>query len=100
MQGNNGKDTLDGGRGDDTLFGGRGKDSFVLALGEGNDSIADYRDRRDRFILSGGLQFDDLNFVQSLDNVRVELAATHEILATVNSITANALDADDFIVTT
>lgn len=100
LQGNNGKDTLDGGNGNDTLFGGSGKDFFVLAVGEGSDTIADYQDKSDRFILSGGLQFDDLNFVQSLDNVRVELAATDEFLATLNSITVDALDADDFLVAT
>ena len=100
LQGNNGKDTLNGGLGDDTLFGGRGKDFFVLAVGEGQDIIADYRDKSDRFILSGGLQFDELNFVQSLDNVRVELAATHEVLATVNLITVDALDVNDFLVAT
>lgn len=81
-------------------MGDRGKDFFVLSVEEGSDTIADYRDNSDRFILSGGLQFEELNFVQSFDNVRVELAATQEIVATINSITVDALDADDFLVAT
>ena len=98
LQGNRGEDTLNGGNGLDTLFGGKGKDFFVLRSGTGSDVIADYQDRNDRFMLRDGLTFDDLNLVQNLDNVRVELAATHESLATVNSVTVDVLDADDFLV--
>jgi Ca2+-binding RTX toxin-like protein len=35
-------DTLNGGAGNDTLTGGEGEDTFVLALGGGDDVVADF----------------------------------------------------------
>ena len=97
LQGNNGKDTLDGGSGNDILSGGAGRDFFVLRIGEGEDSIADYVDNSDRFILADGLQFTDLNLIQNGDNAQIQLVASDEILVTVASTSVDVLDSNDFV---
>ena len=98
LRGDGGSDLLDGGLGNDTLFGGAGADSFVLRAGEGNDVIADYVDGIDQFVLGGGLEFSDLTIVQNITSTQIQIAGTNEVLATLNSVTANFLNADDFIV--
>ena len=98
LRGDGGSDRLDGGVGNDNLLGGAGQDFFVLKPGEGNDVIADYFDGIDRFVLGGGLEFSDLTIVQNITNTQIQLTATNEVLATLNSVTANFLNAEDFIV--
>ena len=97
LRGNQGSDTLEGGIGNDTLFSGSGTDSFVLKAGEGSDLIADYFDGSDKFILGGDLEFNDLKIVQNINSTQIESTETGEILATLNTVTANFLNEDDFI---
>ncbi len=97
LRGDGGNDRLEGGLGNDNLFGGAGADLFVLKTGEGNDVISDYFDGVDRFVLGGGLQFNELTIVQNVTNTQIQITATNEVLATLNSVTANFLNADDFI---
>ena len=73
-------------------------DLFLLKPGEGNDLIADYVDGIDRFVLGGGLEFNDLTIVQNTNNTQIQIAGTNEVLATLNSVTANFLNAEDFII--
>ncbi len=96
LRGDGGNDRLEGGFGNDTLFGGAGADVFVLNPGEGNDLIADYADGIDRFVLGSGLEFNDLTIVQNTNNTQIQITGTNEVLATLNSVTANFLDNSDF----
>lgn len=98
IKGDSGRDILDGGSGNDILTGGIGNDSFVLKVEAGTDLVNDYQDRQDKFILSGGLEFNNLTLVQNGNNTEIQLTATDEVLATVNSVMANALNFEDFIV--
>ena len=98
LRGDRGSDRLEGGKGNDNLLGGAGADLFVLKPGEGNDVIADYVDGVDKFVLGGGLEFSDLTIVQNINNTQIQITGTNEVLATLNSVTANFLNADDFIV--
>ena len=98
LRGDAGSDRLEGGKGNDNLLGGTGVDLFVLKPGQGNDRIVDYFDGIDRFILGGGLEFDDLTIVQNINNTQIKITGTNKTLATLNSVTANFLNADDFIV--
>lgn len=63
LSGNEGDDFLKGGAGDDRLTGDAGKDTFVLARGEGTDTITDFELGTDVIGLSGGLTTNDLDFV-------------------------------------
>lgn len=92
--GGKGKDLLVGGAGDDVLTGGKGRDTFVLAEGEGTDTITDFS-CCDRIGLSGGLSFEDLSFLGS----SIILASTHEILATLTDVDTINLTKNKFTVT-
>lgn len=98
LRGDAGNDTLDGGTGADTLFGGTGADFFTLRAGDGLDRIQDYRDGEDKFFLTGGLEFTQIEIVQNINNTQIQLNDSNEILANLNSVTANSLDVGDFIV--
>ncbi|MDJ0648964.1 MAG: hypothetical protein QNJ60_09670 [Xenococcaceae cyanobacterium MO_188.B19] len=98
LKGDGGNDQLDGGLGNDNLFGGAGADLFVLRAGEGNDVIVDYADGIDQFVLGSGLEFNDLTIVQNTNNTQIQITGTSEVLATLNSVTANFLNAEDFII--
>ena len=87
-----GKDTLDGGEGNDVLTGGQGKDIFVLATGEGVDTITDFSNR-DKIGLSEGLTFAELSFAGN----SILVDDTKEILATVAEVDTATLTESDFI---
>ncbi|MEM9274439.1 MAG: hypothetical protein AAGA80_15955 [Cyanobacteria bacterium P01_F01_bin.143] len=97
LRGDAGDDTLDGGNGNDTLFGGIGADSFVLRAGQGTDNIVNYRDGIDQFVLADGLTFGQIEVVQNITSTDITVSETGEVLASLNSVTANALDANDFV---
>jgi Ca2+-binding RTX toxin-like protein len=97
LSGDAGNDTIDGGIGNDTLFGGIGTDFFTLSAGEGTDNIVDYRDGVDKFILADGLEFEQIEIVQNISNTQIKLDDTDEVLANLSSVTANFLDASDFV---
>jgi len=90
LAGGNGPDLLNGGSGNDTLTGGNGPDIFVLALGEGVDTITDF-ETPDTLGLSGNLSLGMLDFAQ--DNDDVLISAGDELLAIVNNTTVDALNA-------
>ncbi|MBC1237845.1 tandem-95 repeat protein [Nostoc sp. 2RC] len=93
--GDNGDDRLRGGLGNDTLTGGLGNDIFILATGEGTDTITDFKNCVDKIGLTGGLTFAQLAIVQ--DGNRVRISKGNEVLAYLNGITVNLIDFTDFI---
>ncbi|VEP18632.1 Hemolysin-type calcium-binding region protein [Hyella patelloides LEGE 07179] len=92
IQGNQGDDLIDGGAGRDTLFGNAGADIFELTPDFGADRIADFQGGIDRFMLSGGLSFDDLSF----GNENIFVTATNETLAIVSGFDTTTLTESDF----
>ncbi len=84
-----GRDTIRGGEGNDTIRGGFGRDTFVLAAGEGTDTITDLR-KNDFIGLADGLTFDDLSFSGNDINFGTE------ILATLTDVDTTTLDESDF----
>ena len=74
-----------------------GADFFVLKPGQGNQFI-DYVDGIDQFILLGGLQFNDLTIVEDTNFTQIQITGTNEVLASLISVNADSLDANDFIV--
>ncbi|MEM8778346.1 MAG: hypothetical protein AAGF26_05625, partial [Cyanobacteria bacterium P01_G01_bin.49] len=60
LTGGNGNDILNGGQGTNVLIGGGSSDLFVLSP-EGINTIEDYQDGQDSFLLTSGLSFGSLN---------------------------------------
>ncbi|MBE9076005.1 esterase-like activity of phytase family protein [Romeria aff. gracilis LEGE 07310] len=92
--GDDGDDLLRGGLGNDTLTGddfsgGQGSDTFVLAAGEGTDTIVDFEIGIDLIGLADGLSFGQLTLTGS------EISFNDEVLALLNVSTAD-LSAADF----
>ena len=83
-----GDDQMRGGAGDDTLYGGLGADTFILASGEGEDTIRDYEVGVDQIGFADGLTEGDLSF-NSL-GASLEISNNGEVLALVLGVTEEA----------
>ncbi|MEM9219024.1 MAG: PKD domain-containing protein, partial [Cyanobacteria bacterium P01_F01_bin.150] len=93
--GNSGDDLLDGGKGRDRYVGGNGADTFVLRLGEGVDTIRDFRlSQGDTIALADGLRFRDLT-IKPLGNHGAKLFAEDKLLATVQSNRFDAINTNE-----
>lgn len=99
LNGGNGNDVLRGGAGNDTLNGGNGNDLFILAAGDGTDTIIDFTRGEDLIGLSGGLTYSQLTIDQVGTQTRIRRTSTNEVLAYLNGITASQLNSTNFIVT-
>ena len=101
LWGDDGDDLLRGGLGADTLTGddfsgGHGADTFVLAAGEGMDTIVDFEVGIDLIGLADGLTFADLSLGQRGDTALI--AVGEEALALVNNVMVNELTSEMFVV--
>ena len=72
----------------------------MLRASDGQDTIFDYKDGVDSFVLADGLVFEDLTITQGVGRVELEITDTQEELATLIGVSANDLGAEDFITTT
>ena len=95
--GDDGDDVLRGGLGNDTLTGddnsgGSGSDTFVLAGGEGTDTITDFEVGTDFIGLADGLTFAALTFAGNAIN------AGDETLAVLQGVDTTALTETAFVV--
>ncbi|MGK7887854.1 MAG: choice-of-anchor Q domain-containing protein, partial [Leptolyngbyaceae cyanobacterium] len=94
MLGENGDDTFDGGLGQDKYIGGKGADSFILKLGEGLDTIRDFRLwQGDQIVLGSGLTFDDLT-IRRFGKDGARLSVNGEDLAIVQSTRFGAINTE------
>lgn len=89
--GDDGDDILSGGAGDDLLNGGDGADTYILALGEGIDTILGFNVGEDLISLAEGLTFGDLSFEQV--GSRTAITVGEETLALLNGVNAAELEA-------
>ncbi|HLC14672.1 MAG TPA: M10 family metallopeptidase C-terminal domain-containing protein, partial [Thermodesulfovibrionia bacterium] len=94
INGGEGNDAITGSKGNDSIYGNNGNDTFVLASGEGIDTIEDFEKGIDRIKLSDDLSFNDLTFTTT-SSVEISITATGEVLAVVKGV--EQLDPDDFI---
>ncbi|MEO1445700.1 MAG: esterase-like activity of phytase family protein, partial [Cyanobacteria bacterium J06635_11] len=93
--GDDGDDLIYGGLGNDTLTGddfsgGQGADTFVLAAGEGTDTIVDFEVGTDLIGLAGGLTFGQLTLADS------EIRLGEEVLASLNGVETSTLTDANF----
>jgi Ca2+-binding RTX toxin-like protein len=86
-----GNDVIAGGAGNDTIWLNGGSDVVVVRRGEGTDTINGFQLGQTKLGLAGGLQFSDLTFTQG--NGFTEVLAGSELLAKVNFVSANNLNA-------
>jgi 3-phytase/alkaline phosphatase D len=85
--GDRGNDLLRGGLGDDLLIGGAGQDTFVLAIGEGKDTIRDFNVRQDVIGLAGDLSFDQLSISKVRNNTVISMG--DETLAVLQGVSSS-----------
>ncbi|EDX85032.1 RHS Repeat family [Synechococcus sp. PCC 7335] len=94
--GDDGDDIIRGGAGNDTLTGddfsgGQGADTFVLASGEGTDTITDFEVDRDRIGLADGLSLGSLSFEGET------ISLNEQTLAVLTGVDTTTLTADSFV---
>jgi Ca2+-binding RTX toxin-like protein len=100
LWGDDGDDLLRGGLGNDRLVGddfsgGTGSDTFVLAVGEGTDTIVDFTEE-DFIGLADGLTFGQVSVTQ--DGSDALISADGEALAILAGVDASALTEAAFVV--
>ncbi|MEG5241828.1 FG-GAP-like repeat-containing protein [Microcoleus sp. A6-D4] len=96
LNGGDGDDFLSGEMGDDSLIGGIGSDRFLLSANSGIDTIADFEDGTDLLTLASGITFAQLAIAQNGGATLIRLAATGEILASLNGVSSSLISAVDF----
>ncbi|MEG3839354.1 S8 family serine peptidase, partial [Microcoleus sp. herbarium14] len=94
--GGRGDDLLNGGLGNDSLTGGDGNDKFLISTNSGIDTITDFELGKDLLLLGNGLTFSQLSIAQNSGATLIRLSATGEILASLNGVTASAINAANF----
>lgn len=98
--GDDGDDLLWGGRGSDTLTGdddsgGSGSDTFVLAFGEGTDTITDFEVGVDVIGLFGTLTYSQLAISSEADSTAIGFS--DQTLAILTDVTASSLTEASFM---
>jgi Ca2+-binding RTX toxin-like protein len=75
LKGYSGDDRIIGGIGNDILNGSVGSDTFVFNLGDGQDTISEYRSGNDVNVIEfgEGITSDDLNFQKSSNGLSLEI---------------------------
>ena len=89
-----GKDQLRGDEGDDLLRGGSGSDTFILATGEGTDSIFNFEVGTDSIGLASGLTFEQLT-IEGTNSAAIDFQ--NETLAVLEGVAASAIDESAFV---
>ena len=99
IQGGAGEDTISGGAGDDTMSGGDDADTFVVATGEGNDTITDFTDGEDTIDLTAFTNitgFSDLTISASGSTAVIDLSSKGGGEIRLQNVDVEDLDASDF----
>jgi len=95
LNGGNGDDLLQGQIGNDFLTGGVGADRFVLAAGQGGETIQDFEDDLDRLVLGEGLAFNNLQILSTGSNTVI--VNNNTVLALLENTQASVIGVEDFI---
>ena len=96
LNGGAGDDWLFGDAGDDTLIGGIGSDRFVLNGEGGTDTVINFEVGVDKFVLTGGVSFQQLQFSATPNGTLLQVAGTDRVLANLVGING-AIGSSDFL---
>jgi len=96
LLGGGGNDFLSGYLGDDTLIGSTGKDIFVLAAGQGNDTIIDFTKGQDLIGLTDGLTFSQLNITDFNNHTLLSIGNSGQILGIIKGVSISSIKSEDF----
>ena len=105
VTGTSGDDILDGGTGSDTITTGAGSDLIVLRAGDGGstlaaaDTLTDFTNGTDKFLLADGLSFSDLTVASDANNTAstvISITDTSEYLITITGLAFGYINTSDF----
>lgn len=95
LHGGEGHDRLEGGAGSDRLTGGNGADRFVFQRGAGTDTVTDFQNGADRFLIGAGAEsYGEIVVSDSGANAIIRFA---DVVIVVANIDHRLLDAGDFV---
>ena len=106
LTGTTGDNIIDGGAGADTITTGNGADHVVLRSGDGGstlaaaDTLTDFSNGTDKFLLAGGLSYLDLTVAADVNNTAntvVSITATSEYLMTITNVGYGFINTSDFV---
>ena len=106
LTGTAGDNIIDGGAGADTITTGNGADHVVLRSGDGGstlaaaDTLTDFSNGTDKFLLAGGLSYLDLTVAADVNNTAntvVSITATSEYLMTITNVGYGFINTSDFV---
>lgn len=97
INGGAGADTIVGAEGPDTLTGGPGTDIFGFAPGDGTDVISDFTPGEDLIGLASPLNFTGISIESAGADTVLRVAGTGEVLAILTGVSADRLNANNFI---
>ena len=95
--GNSGNDVIDGGLDDDVIILGRGEDIIVANSGSGLDRVVDFKNGEDKIQLGSGISYKDLKVFDYKGDTIVKNLLTKELLVWLKRISAETIDAKDFV---
>jgi len=78
LTGNSFANVLTGGGGNDSLFGGLGDDTYVLARGDGADTVTDSGGNADALQMAADIQHDQLWLRKSGNNLEVRVVGAND----------------------
>ncbi|MEG4526915.1 hypothetical protein QUB61_29870, partial [Microcoleus sp. C2D2] len=96
LNGGAGDDWLFGNLGEDTLIGGIGSDRFGLRADGGTDTVINFEVGVDKFVLSDGHSFQQLQFTATPNGTLLRLAGTDRVLANLVGVNG-AIGSSDFL---
>ena len=97
LNGGAGDDELQGGIGNDFLSGGAGADRFILAAGQSGETITDFEDDIDKFVLGSGLSFENLDILSTGNETVIINNNNNVVLAVVEVTPAFIISVEDFV---
>jgi len=96
LLGGDGGDFLTGEMRDDSLIERNESDRFLLSTNSGIDPILDFEEGTNFLTLAHNLSFSQFAIAQNSGATLIRLAATREILASVNGVSSTLINVADF----